>query len=322
MNVFFSWQSDLPSNTNTTVIRGALKQISDAHVEWKMDEATRNTSGSPDISLVVENKIRCTDVLIADVSLINGLFSTEKKTPNPNVLFELGIACGIIGWNRIVLVFNKAYGDVENLPFDISKHRSLIYEIPQDTTLSNKEKISVLKSKLEEALTQIEQDNPLKRIFEGRNPEEIKHNRDVNKLLELLRWIDLSALSSRADDGARYYRHDVAVYSDCLDMILKDASFSLYDKETEGMIRNIKKKLDASFSFHYSNTGHPKFSIWSLPFDVFPSHQEEVEFRKVQRACNELKDAVSFFIRRVQENYLEIDLDKTNQMARKNLQSE
>jgi hypothetical protein len=45
-----------------------------------------------------------------------------KLLPNPNVLLELGYATAKIGWDRVVLVMNEAYGRPEQLMFDL-KHR-------------------------------------------------------------------------------------------------------------------------------------------------------------------------------------------------------
>lgn len=50
-----------------------------------------------------------------------------RKTPNANVLIELGYAIATVGWNRIILVFNEASGDVTDLPFDINQQRVARY---------------------------------------------------------------------------------------------------------------------------------------------------------------------------------------------------
>ena len=50
-----------------------------------------------------------------------------RATPNPNVLFELGYAVKSMGDNRVVLLFNLAYGELPELPFDINRKRLLAY---------------------------------------------------------------------------------------------------------------------------------------------------------------------------------------------------
>ena len=64
---------------------------------------------------------------IADISIINQNID-GKKTPNPNVLFELGYAVKSLGWERIVCVFNSDFGNISDLPFDLRNRRILTYE--------------------------------------------------------------------------------------------------------------------------------------------------------------------------------------------------
>jgi hypothetical protein len=44
------------------------------------------------------------------------------------VLFELGYASAILGWERIIMVQNTAYGEIEDLPFDLRGRRVLQYK--------------------------------------------------------------------------------------------------------------------------------------------------------------------------------------------------
>jgi len=52
---------------------------------------------------------------------------TDRPTPNPNVLVELGYALKHLGENRIILLFNSAYGAAHNLPFDLSQMARIEY---------------------------------------------------------------------------------------------------------------------------------------------------------------------------------------------------
>ena len=73
------------------------------------------------------DKINNSDLFVADVSLCFTNNEKEKKSPNPNVLIELGYAIRVLGWERIICVFNLAYGTPEELPFDIQHHSLLSY---------------------------------------------------------------------------------------------------------------------------------------------------------------------------------------------------
>ena len=45
----------------------------------------------------------------------------EKKSPNPNVMVELGYAVKTLGWERIICLCNTDYGN--QYPFDIAHNR-------------------------------------------------------------------------------------------------------------------------------------------------------------------------------------------------------
>ncbi|MFL5788974.1 MAG: hypothetical protein ACJ748_13025 [Flavisolibacter sp.] len=102
--------------------------------------------GSPSIVESITGKIAKSDVFVCDISIINPE-SSGRQTPNPNVLYELGFATAILGWDRIIMVLNTAFGELDKLPFDLRGRRILPYHL--DSNLLNKvdEKI-----KLEEKL--------------------------------------------------------------------------------------------------------------------------------------------------------------------------
>ena len=53
----------------------------------------------------------------------------ERPVSNPNVLFELGYAFGTLGPHAIVGVFNTAFGEVEELLFDLPPKRLTTYRL-------------------------------------------------------------------------------------------------------------------------------------------------------------------------------------------------
>ncbi len=135
--VFYSWQSDLPNATNRGFILQALEQAvlavagdSSIDVEPVVDRDTAGVAGSPDIVETILDKIVEADVLVPDVSLITSKGS-EKRCPNPNVLVELGFAVRALGWPRIIMVMNTAFGTPSDLPFDLRGRRVLQYDLPQ-----------------------------------------------------------------------------------------------------------------------------------------------------------------------------------------------
>jgi len=69
-------------------------------------------------------------VFVADLSIINQDSGLEfRKTPNPNVLLELGYALALLGTEKIILFFNEAYGDENGIPFDIRQNKRINYNL-------------------------------------------------------------------------------------------------------------------------------------------------------------------------------------------------
>ena len=127
--VFYAWQSDCPSGTNRGFIRKALdravKRLKEDGYEIEVDEGTAGVSGMPDITNEILKKIDECDVFVADVTLVGTVdeAGTTKRLSNPSVMYELGYARNAHGENRLVALVNKAFGRLEDLPFDIRRAR-------------------------------------------------------------------------------------------------------------------------------------------------------------------------------------------------------
>jgi hypothetical protein len=140
VTIFYSWQSDLPNNTNRgfieSVINKAINSINH-HENFELDicleRDTQGTPGSPDIAKTILDKILNCDIFVADISIVTGdVASLQRPSPNPNVLIELGYAISFLGWERIILFCNEIYGTDEKLPFDIRQHRRIGYKLNID----------------------------------------------------------------------------------------------------------------------------------------------------------------------------------------------
>ncbi|HHW39009.1 MAG TPA: nucleotide-binding protein [Bacillales bacterium] len=153
--VFYSWQSDLPNNTNRGFLEGciekALKELNmtDTYdIEFSIDKDTKDKKGTPHIAETIFSKIEKSKLFIADVSIINSDYE-KRKTPNPNVLIELGYAVKVLGWNKIICIFNTDYGSFDDLPFDIKFRRPLCYSLNgKNKTEARKHIVEVIKSNI------------------------------------------------------------------------------------------------------------------------------------------------------------------------------
>jgi len=93
-----------------------------------VDRDTIGIPGSPSIVESITGKIAKSDLFICDVTIVNSS-SKGKTSPNPNVLFELGFASSVLGWDRIIMVQNSSFGGPEKLPFDLRGRRIVQYNL-------------------------------------------------------------------------------------------------------------------------------------------------------------------------------------------------
>ncbi len=310
--VFFSWQSDLDAKTNRNVISGCLKDICKKN-NLIFDEATAERCGSPDIASTIEEKIRNADIFVADVTIINA-GTTSKTTPNPNVLFELGIAQATLGWDRIILIVNTAYAPISDFPFDIKSHRALSYSLNlQDIeSLSNKQKTTRIYEPLKNGILSILDKNPLKEILKGNNPKQIQYNKDYKKLEDLLDYFHFDSIQDFCEDGPKDVGKYMLLFQKHLAQEIKKPSFIFYDKELEALIKDIHSTLNkciplgAPYRFNSDQTS----LIWEIPFDVFPSKDDEKLFYSAVSACRKLDELIRRLAQIVHERYPEINLDE------------
>lgn len=309
--VFFSWQSDLDAKTNRNVISGCLRDICKKN-SLIFDEATNERCGSPDIASTIEEKIRNADIFVADVTIINA-GAASKTTPNPNVLFELGIAQATLGWDRIILIVNTAYAPISDLPFDIKSHRALGYSLsPQDAVgLSNKQKTTRIYESLKNGILSILEKNPLKEILKENNQKQIQYNKDYEKLENLLDYFLFDSIQDFCEDGPKDVGKYMLLFQKHLAQEIKKPSFIFYDKELEALIKDIHSTLNkciplgAPYRFNSDQTS----LTWEIPFDVFPSKDDEKLFYSAVSACRKLDELIRRLAQIVHERYPEINLD-------------
>jgi len=186
--IFYSWQSDLPNNTNRAFINTALdKAITEINSDDTfslipfLDRDTAGLAGSPDIAASIFEKIDNSSVFVCDISIVNGISIEYRVTPNPNVLIELGYAISKIGWGKIILVMNENYGEVESLPFDLRGRKILTYCISSDTEHKAEERkkvSSILRNGIRDIIVNL---NRNETIAENSNTsiKQIKQDSDV-----------------------------------------------------------------------------------------------------------------------------------------------
>lgn len=168
--IFFSWQTDIDPSTNRSLIQHALNRAcKDLEEElghsFVIDEATREAHGAVDIPASIEHKVQRCDMFVGDVSIVNK-GSTKRKTPNPNVMFEMGIAALSCGWERVVPICNEHFGRFEMLPFDIRHRRGMKYRLSEEEKDLKKQISADLANELKAAIRSMANRSPKLRLQE------------------------------------------------------------------------------------------------------------------------------------------------------------
>lgn len=136
--VFYSWQNDLPPDMYRYFIHDALQdavtklnQDITVSEDPRMDQVTQSLHGSTRIEHAIFRKIKRASAFVADISIVT--MCEDDGIPNPNVMLELGYAIQVLGWDKIIQVFNVASGKPKDLPFDIRNHLFVRYRATTDT---------------------------------------------------------------------------------------------------------------------------------------------------------------------------------------------
>ncbi|WP_176061463.1 hypothetical protein [Paraburkholderia sp. BCC1876] len=260
--IFYSWQSDLPNAVNRGFIAKALaaaiknlgkmpnfgnsemveadrppKEVAKSTIA--LDQATSGTAGAVHIAHTILDKIRETDVFVADISTINKGTRKFRKCPNPNVTFELGYAWSILGENRLVLVFNEAETSAAiDIPFDVRGHKYISYNLSTTSSPEDKKTASEqLRSKLQSEIASIlAADSPRPHELAGMSDPEIRRAHDREVLANVFGHMSLSLLDQHIGESPRYLSYGITVMWDEFDSFYSRSGFHIHDEELRKLL--------------------------------------------------------------------------------------
>jgi hypothetical protein len=321
VRVFYSWQSDSPAITNLNAVRDCLSDAckaltkADPDLKLKRDEATRDTSGSPNIPLKILEKIEAADIFVADVTTVTPA-GAARPCPNPNVGYELGYAVATLGWDRVILLFNEAHGVFpDDVPFDFAQNRAARYHIEETDPKAGR---SDLTSLLRMAVKAIVEKNP-KRPAElrGLSQEKVQHDHDV----ENMRWLMSSLHLPTLDDLIGSLPHKVPDaafwFHTTFESIVTNSLFSVYDPVLKSAIQRLRKAWGTALRHEeeYLATpgGHSYIFTENVNFPMTP--EREAIWEEIERASGEMHKALDTILNRLRDDYVEVKLRKTNKKA-------
>lgn len=316
--VFYSWQSDLPATRSfiqkalTTAANTVMVELPEVSIT--IDQATRGLTGSPNIPLAIMRKIKEADMVVSDITPINA-GQPQKKTPNPNVLFELGFAVAAQGWDRVALVFDEGVGKFpDDVPFDFDKHRAIPFS---GSTDRNANDLKVVAGTLKNAIKSTLEANPA-RPTATLTPEEVKHERDVATLRGLLKHIDIQLV----DDHIARMPHcitDEALYMwDMFNIAASGNDFHLYDSELLELIRQFQAAFGQTLAhearYHEAPSGRQHIFT---DHDTLSNPGSQKAWDKIDEARLKMELVFREVLRSVRAKFLEINLNETSKAARK-----
>ena len=319
--VFYSWQSDLPKKTNLNAIRNAIalacKKLSAASSVTKFvaDEATRGTSGSPNIPLKILEKIEKADVFIADVTTITPA-GAARPCPNPNVTFELGYAVAVLGWDRVILLFNQSIGTFPaDLPFDFVQNRASPYEFLQNSQKTDQEQLNKF---LEIAIKAVLDKNPKRPAeLKGLSPEKIKHTRDVENMTWLMDAIHLPTLQSHIEEMPHMITDKAIWFWESFHGVVGNSLFNVYDPILQEAVDKLYSGWREALNHvdEYNSTPGNIAHVFSSPGDMPLVGARQTAWDEIDAGRHDMEAGLTAILDRLRADYIEIDIHASNAKA-------
>lgn len=317
--IFYSWQSDLPPQETRNAIKAGLRNVATSlesggeALSVILDEATRGRSGSPNIPRTIMEKIEEADLFVADISTINSGFE-GRKTPNPNVVFELGFAVSVLGWERVILMFNETFGDMRDLPFDFDRHRASKF------TASNKNEKENLNKLLLSAVNAVLKNNPEKPLEKRHLSDvEIKKKRDVKNLDWILSQMHFPTIYDHIENAPNRITDRILTFWEMIRSVYNSPLFHIYDENLNEHLKKVITHLGTSLAFAHrykDNGAYPNNSyIFETPGDIFADPGQQKDWGKIETEVLELSKNLDTLLAYIRENYITIDLDSLNDRA-------
>jgi Predicted nucleotide-binding protein containing TIR-like domain len=326
--VFFAWQTDSPGITNRYAIRHALKfaakklkkEFAYQKIAFDLQEATRGEPGSPNIPQTILKKIEASDIFVCDLTTaVEQSTLPAKASPNPNVVFELGFAVAHLGWSRVIMVFNEAFGVFpDDLPFDLDRQRASRYQIREDPDASKDSARAELESLLTDALRVILKTKPARPAeLKGLSVGQIQRNRDLESLRWLLSTIHWPSLDEHMDEGPGVIQDRIFHFWEGFNSVITNSLFHLYDKSLRSKAKKIHQLWGRTLSYDSfyrpSRTGDRHF--FDTHMDMFRSDEQRNAWKDLNSAYLELRRVAKGFLTEVRQNFTELDLRELNKAA-------
>jgi hypothetical protein len=319
--IFYSWQSDSPTATNSGAIRTALRTAAKelakvaGDIEIVVDEATRGTSGSPNIAAKIFEKIDQASMFVCDITTINPR-ARGRRCPNPNVAYELGYAMAILGEDRVVMLFNKAHGRVPlDLPFDFVQNRVSTYLMKEPVSAEEKKSLVALVKASIKAI--IDKDPKTAQQLRGLSKEKIEHTHDVDNMRWLMSKINITMLEEHISDLPQYISAKAFWFWEDFNAIVRSQRFSLYDKTLDGAVRRLHRAWTVALNYcqYYHEAQGGRLHVFTNPGDGPLPPNKQKAWDRIDEAKGDMANAFVELLNRLRTEYIEVPISQLSDDA-------
>lgn len=286
----------------------------DKKINIVIDEATRNTTGSENIIFEIIRKINIANIFVCDISTINKTDSNQnRKTPNPNVMYELGYAVAKLGWKRIILILNEEYGSIKDVPFDIQQHIITKYKISETNATNIK---SVVGTKAKELETKIQNILDIEPEKENLNNDETIRQRDINIIEKIMGQVPYTLIREQIRIAPDKILIDLPNFFDDFEHILHNNIEYLHDNEMSELFRDLHscwlEILQSTCNYHQNNP-KSQYAVFDVPLGDMPLSDEQDEiWNIIKKLHQDIDHILTKILDIIKAKYIEIDLKKIN----------
>jgi Predicted nucleotide-binding protein containing TIR-like domain len=325
IRIFFAWQSDLDKKFNKYALKKCLKAAGAEleemlslergnSVEITIDEATRDLPGSPHIPTAILEKIQAADVFVADVSTINSdQLEESKKTPNPNVVFELGYAVAHLGWDRVLLLVNEVHGAVTSLPFDFDRQRATPFKLAANGVGSAAELTKTLKHHIALILKK----NPTLPRAIHFNRAETERERDLTNLRWFLGSVHWPTIDNHVENTPKLLGQASTGLYEEVETILQSSTFHLYDEDLMKAVTKLATHWHNSVTSEYYEGRHGKSAYVFTHGHPSDRVKAEKNYNYLQNERVELGKAATALMKVIRAKFPEVDIAAVSEAAGK-----
>ena len=311
INIFFSWQSQIEENKE--FLLNALHQAKvkvnhkNANLNITVDDATRGESGSPHIAATILKKIIDSDIFVADITPIQ-----KPGLSNPNVCFELGFALAHLGWERVILAYNKNFGSIpHDVPFDFSGNR-----ISQFDTSNQNNAVQTMTTALNSAIEYIIK-TPEKPNRTDSENQKIRKDSDMIKWL--LNYLHLPTVQYFIENSPHHFTQDALDVFDAVLSKTNNMLFYIYDNEIQSYLNDFINEWSAAFGpigFYEYDFNNERYVMLKrvLPYDP--------KLVAMKAAKENMTKSLNSLLSEIRSKHDEIDLMEYNKVAFKNLRDD